>query len=611
MSIKTRLIIIVAATILVVLAGQSFLVYFQSKEITEGMAFDAAIEGAKLNANHIEAWIRGKGEQLALLSKTDVIKNMDWAEQLPLLQEIAAEQEDLEALFISDRNGQARDSTDQPISVADRSYFQTAISTGKIAYSQPMISRITGATTVMIAQPIFAQDRVVGVLGATLLLDYLQELVKEMNISGYGHGWLLGENGMTLAHPESKYVGNQDVFKGNTVLRELADEMMQGRAGIGFYAFNGEDKALAYAPISVTNWSLAMTANTADILAPVYRMRNYSIVITLLAIAIGVGVAYLVAVFIANPLIKLRDLCQHVAKGDLTVEADVSGGGEINQLAEAVNTMVASLKTLIGSIIDASEHLHGASQQLNANCEESAAGAEETASTMNEIAATVQQIVSDIQIIADGSNDTSRHAEAGNKGVTEVTGQMATIAESALKVSESIKDLHDQTREIGQIIALINNFAEQTNLLALNATIEAARAGEYGRGFAVVADEVRNLAEQSAQATANIQELVNRIRNEAEDVVQLMELSGEEVSKGTNIVEVVGQSFLEIVQGVQKLNEQFEQMSAAAEQMAAGIQEVTATTQEQTASSEEVAAATESLSQLAQNLADLVGEFKI
>ena len=610
-SIKTRLIMVITFTVLIVLLGQSFVVFFQSKKVIEDMAFDAAKADASLNAKIIDAWMRGKGEQLSMLSKTPIIQDMNWQEQLPLLVEIVHEEADLEAMFVSDLSGQATTSSRETISIADRGYFQETIRTGKVSYSQPIVSRVTGATTVVIAQPIVSNNKMVGVLGATLFLDHLQTLVQEMNINGFGHGWIIDADGNTVAHPNKAYLGNQNIFQGNLELRKLADEMRSGSSGMGRYTLNGVDKGLSYAPIPVTGWSIAMTADTKDVLAPVTQLQNYSIIITLFAVIIGIIVAFIVGVRIVTPIIRFRDLVQRIAEGDLTVEVQVEREDEIGDLGRSLSTMTSNLRMLIGTINEATEQINNSSRQLSANCEESAASAEQTSATMNQIASTVQNIVGNVQAVSERSDETARHATDGNQGVSRVTSQMNSIAESARRMTQSIQELHNQTKEINQIVALINSFAEQTNLLALNATIEAARAGEYGRGFAVVADEVRNLAEQSARAAANIQELVRGIQSESGEVVNLMTLSEKEVGDGSQIVQTVGESFLQITQGVQELSKQFEGILAATQEMAGGIEEVSATTEEQTAVSEEVAAATESLNQLSQSLSEMVNQFKI
>ncbi|MGI6149174.1 MAG: methyl-accepting chemotaxis protein [Limnochordia bacterium] len=610
-SIKTRLCFIVVLTLLSVLLGQSFIAYWQSRAIVEQMAFDAATTSAHQNAALIDTWIRGKGERLQMLSKTDIMRSMNWAEQLPLLQEIVKAEDDIEALFIADVHGRATSTTGETISITDRDYFQQALRTGEVTYSQPTVSRFTGVNTVVVAQPIAAGDLVVGVLGMTLLLDHLQNLVQDMKISGYGHGWIIDANGNTIAHPNAQFIGNQNIFTGNPELRILADEMLAGHAGLGFYHLNGTSKGLAYAPIPVTNWSIAMTANTRDILAPAVRLRNSSIIITLAAIAAGVVIAYLSASHIVNPIIRIRDLVQRVADGDLTVDVDMSSGDEIGQLGDAVRRMAENLRMLIGAIHQTTEQLNASSQQLNSNCEEMAASAQETAATMSELTGTVQQIVADVQVVSNASSDTARQANEGNEGIVQVTAQMDNIGRSSQRMAESIRTLHDQTKEINQVLGLIRNFADQTNLLALNATIEAARAGEAGRGFAVVANEVRSLAEQSAEATTNIQALLDTIVEESAEVVEFMGLNQRDVGEGSNVVKRVGEHFLRIIGGVQNLNRQFEHILSATQQMAAAIEQISAASQEQTASSEEVAQATEQLTQLSQSLNDMVQRFQV
>lgn len=611
MSIKTRLCLIVVIMILVVLLGQSLVVYFQSKTNIEDLVSSAATNEARQYAQIIDTWIRGKGDKLSVLVLNDVIRNMNWQDQLPLLNEIIAEEDDIEAIFISDLNGQARSSTGEVVSIRDRNYFQEAVKTGRITYSQPMMSRFSGANTVVVAQPIERSGEIVGVLGVTLLLDHLQTLVQEMKISGYGYGWIIDAEGNTVAHPDERYLGNQDVFIGHDELSSLAEEMKKGNSGLGFYHFNGVSKGLAYAPIPVVGWSIAMTADTADIIAPATKLRNESIIITGIAVLIGVVISFMVAQYIVNPLIKFKDQVQQIAAGDLTIEIDTTGNDEIGQLGDALRTMTRNLRELIGAVNDAVGHINTSASQLNANCEESAASAEQTSATLNKVAAAVQKVVSDIELISQSSDDTARQTAEGSRGAALVTEQMSNIAESSKRVGESLKALHDQAQEINRVLALINSFADQTNLLALNATIEAARAGEAGLGFAVVADEVRKLAEQSAKATSDIQKLLVSIQNVSQDAVSLMQVSEGAVAEGSEVIQTVGSRFFEIDEVIQKLNQQFEQILSAAQQMASSIEEITAASQEQTAMSEEVASATDQLSQLSQNLNDLVRQFKV
>ena len=229
-------------------------------------------------------------------------------------------------------------------------------------------------------------------------------------------------------------------------------------------------------------------------------------------------------------------------------------------------------------------------QDLSQRTENTAANLQHTASSM-----------SDLMVRVDHSTDSARQAN-----------QMATsAAEVALKGSEVVAkavstmgEIHQASRRITDIIAVIDGIAFQTNILALNAAVEAARAGEQGRGFAVVANEVRSLASRSASA--------------AREIKSLIEASVERVEDGTRFVNEAGNTMDEITQAVKKVSDMIGEITASATEQSSGIQQVTQAvgeldqmTQQNAALVEESAAAAESLKDQATRLATLVQTFRL
>jgi methyl-accepting chemotaxis protein PixJ len=186
------------------------------------------------------------------------------------------------------------------------------------------------------------------------------------------------------------------------------------------------------------------------------------------------------------------------------------------------------------------------------------------------------------------------------------------------ETSKKVKRLGEASQKISKVVSLIGDFAAQTNLLALNAAIEASRAGEEGRGFAVVAEEVRSLAQQSAAATAEIEQLVEEIQGQTSAVSAAMEAGTEQVVTGTQLVEETRGKLAEINVVSQQINELVKEISAAAASQTATSAAVTSTMREvadtvttTSEQSEQVADSFGRLLVVAQDLQVSVSQFKV
>lgn len=612
-SIITRLIILIGFTTLALLALSSWVSYYQTRQIMEETIFDAAAAAAEQNARLIENWLIATGNELSALANTAAMRSMDWSLQLPVLQEVAAAHDDYEMMYIVDAEGRARFTTGGQADLSDRPYFQEAMRTGRTAYSDPLVSRATGATVVAVLTPIRRENsrEIIGAVGAAIELTYLQQIVEGMRLRGYGYGWLIDGNMVTVAHPDTRYVGNKDIFQGNAELENLAKTMVSGKAGMDRYTFHGEAKGLAYAPIPLTGWSIGMTANMSDVLAPANQMRNIMVVITIIAVVVGIIVAYLMALSIARPIVNLREIAAMAAAGDLTQRAHLNSRDEVGQLASALNHMIGSLSNMIGEAANASAQLTGASQQLSASTEEAGASIQEVAGTANEFASAVGKMTSNVQQMANTAREIAKMAEDGETAVDESIRQTAEVKEKAQEMATILEGLGESSQQIDRIVNVISEIADQTNLLALNAAIEAARAGDQGRGFAVVAEEVRKLAEQSAKATEEITALIQKIRQETEMAVAGVREGVAKSEKTLDIVSKSGERLRGIIQAIGGVVKGIEEVNAAAQQIGAGSQSLSAATEEQSATVEEAASAANNLSAMAMQLQRLVEGFKV
>jgi methyl-accepting chemotaxis protein len=300
---------------------------------------------------------------------------------------------------------------------------------------------------------------------------------------------------------------------------------------------------------------------------------------------------------ISGPLQRAEDITNAIAEGDLTREINPRGNDEIARLMGSMKHMQAALGTMVAAVRESSESMLTASseiaegnQDLSNRTEQAASSLQETASSMDSLNETVDRSAMSAFTANELADTASKRAEHGGEVVGSVVHQMEAISQAS--------------RQISDIIGVIDGIAFQTNILALNAAVEAARAGEQGRGFAVVAGEVRSLAQRSAEAAREIKGLIGQ--------------SVERVEVGAQRVKDAGEVMAEIVGAISRVTQVMGEITSATQTQAQGISQVSKAvsdldqmTQQNAALVEQSAAAADSLRQQAMDLSQAVSIFKI
>ncbi|WP_420266382.1 methyl-accepting chemotaxis protein [Candidatus Magnetominusculus dajiuhuensis] len=341
------------------------------------------------------------------------------------------------------------------------------------------------------------------------------------------------------------------------------------------------DKSVFFKRVAFKDYSgnnigdILVIKDVTEMVSGTHRAMIYHALFTIISMAVIVIILYIsiVKTFI-KPLTEALKATDKLAGGDLAIEITTANNDEVGLLMESMDNMVNKLNVAITDVQMASHNVSNASKKLNESSiaikHQITEQSNRTSGIMdstNELSATAGQIGVSAAEIAASASDALRVATNGkaivNDTVKEVHGIEATVMESA----GIMATLGEKSKQIGEIIRVINDIADQTNLLALNAAIEAARAGEQGRGFAVVADEVRKLAEKTSKATTEIGDMIGAIQTETEMAVDSMKDSLTRIEAGVNLSKDSGTSLNNIVESVNDLRDKVNQILNSAERM--------------------------------------------
>lgn len=294
-------------------------------------------------------------------------------------------------------------------------------------------------------------------------------------------------------------------------------------------------------------------------------------------LAVG-GLAWLLALRLFNRVLfaPLGHLLECIERLDRSHGAERANNARIDQagsLQWAADTLRDVRLETSMRLEQSTRQLDAASGELNSIAIELGQGIQDqslrldqVATAMEEMASTAQEVASHATRAARAADDAENATQQGEKAMVGMVNGINDIRDEITNTAKVIHRLADDSGRIGEVLAVIHSIAEQTNLLALNAAIEAARAGEQGRGFAVVADEVRNLAQRTAQSTAEINTIIATVQKGAESAVQAIESGKRSIESGIDQVQLAGKILGGVTDAVQTICDMNQQIAVAAEE---------------------------------------------
>lgn len=533
---------------------------------------------------------------------------------------------------------------------------------GRTVLTEPYDYSVNGQTVLMttISVPLVnASGKFFGVLTADVSIDYLNELTKSVAPEG-GYAAIITNNGVLTANSFGKELDGQNM-QDDPAWTSIRKTMENGEL-TSMYIDSNELKDKAYnvfAPMILEDidetWTVQIVLAEAKILETYNHVFVYTIIASIIMVALMTAASVLFIYKQLKPLKFLRSSIETAAGGDLTqkVEEKYIKQDEIGAVALAYNNMLEKTNSAIKAVLNSTTLLNQSSNQVH--------------EAFNEIVSSSQEVSVAINEIAQGASKQSEDTEETNYRMMDLSDQIDAITalsnemdELSLKTNvttekgmQEVQSLHEHnigTNEmngriqqqmellasnianINQIIASIQSIAEQTNLLALNASIEAARAGEHGKGFAIVAEEVRKLAEQSKNETEVIKSTVESILENSQQTVaviasnaELMQSQNESVQStqlafkdNSDLSRAIATSISELMTQLSTMLEHKNQaimsiqsISAISEETAASAEQVSASAMDQQAELQKVAESMQNMNDISNELQEVVNRFKL
>ena len=401
-------------------------------------------------------------------------------------------------------------------------YYLLSKQSGNETILEPYWFTMSGVNTLMttITIPIKKDGHFVGATTVDLPINGFQEEVSRIRPFETGFARMLSHQGMYLADLDASNLGKPATDQTDAQSRQAITAGQPYQTRIDSPSM-GTHLIQAYAPIHIGNtatpWSFMIAIPENQILAGAMTLRNTALLLSFLSlITMGVVLAYLLHHLVLRPLggdpADAARMARSIAQGQLGTPIPVTASRHSNLMKElgdmqlGLGSMVRNIDAISTRVADTAANLERGNQELAARNAQQAAALEQSSASIEELTQTVRHNSDSARQASTAAQSAARDATHGKSTVEDIASNMRLIA--------------TQSRNMVEIIAMIESIAFQTNILALNAAVEAARAGEQGKGFSVVASEVRNLALQSSQSAKEIRAIIANITRQIDQGAQ-------------------------------------------------------------------------------------------
>lgn len=496
-------------------------------------------------------------------------------------------------------------------------------------YDEPYMDEDSGKLCATVVRHIKLADGREGVFAADLMLEPIQEIMSKVKFYDSGRAMLITKKGMLLSsNIDQKNAGKTLKEAGKTDFMAKAISTAKNKKNDTVTVIN-TDKGKYYtigSDVTGTDWEVITYAKRSDVLSDIYQMELSLGIVTVVAlVAIILVITLILYKLIREPVKALTNNIGKISSGDFTVDVSANGNDEIAYMNNSMGRFIGGMRNTIHGLKDVSQQLitdakktqetaHSletaaneqsvSMDQIRENISNMADAVTDVAENATTLAQTVSDLVDDEKNVESVMNELVSKAGDGQRDMRNVADGMDNIVSSMQEMDDAVNAVDQAADEITKIVELIDGISDQTKLLSLNASIEAARAGEAGKGFAVVASEIGNLAQNSADDTKQIAEIVGKMSERVKDLSEKAQSNTNLINNSAGTVSTAAETFREITDEVSKASKTLAQMASMMDKVNDVASNMASVSEEQSATTQEISSTVEQVAENAKDVAE-------